>query len=246
MNRYRADLHIHTVLSPCGDLEMSPVKIVEAAVRKELDIIAITDHNHTGHNQLAREIGKEYNVMVVYGIEVTTSEEVHCLSFFDTDEQLSAFQHYIDMHLPYVENDPDLFGYQVIVDRNEQIVEEIHQSLYPGLRQEISEVADEVHRLEGLFVPAHADRRMNGIYHQLGFFPGDLEADAVEIFRNTDRAATYKSHPELQGYQLLKSSDAHFIEDIGRSTSSLEMKERTFRELVKALKGIEGRRVVPE
>lgn len=246
MNSFRADLHIHSVLSPCGDLEMSPLHIIEAAVQQGLDVIAITDHNHTGHNRLAREIGQEQNVFVIYGAEVTTSEEVHCLSFFDTDEQLVAFQDYIDRHLPIVGNDPGLFGHQVIVDREEQIIKEIGHSLYPGLRQQISDVAETVHQLGGLFVPAHVDRRMNGMYSQLGFFPEDLKADAVEIFRNTDRATALKDHPELLGYQLLKNSDAHFIEDIGRCTSLLEMEECSFQELEKALRGIEGRRVVPE
>lgn len=243
---YRADLHIHSVLSPCGDLEMSPARIVEAAVRKGLDIIAVTDHNHTGHSRLTREIGREQNVFVIYGVEVTTSEEVHCLSFFDTEEQLEDFQEYIDLHLPSVKNDIGLFGHQVIVDRKEQILEEIQHSLYPGIRQQITAVAETVHRLGGLFVPAHVDRRMNGIYNQLGFFPEDLDADAVEIFRNANRKDVLQTHPELKGYQLLKSSDAHFVEDIGRCTSLLEMEDLSFAEFEKALKGLEGRRVVQE
>ena len=31
MKTFRADLHIHTVLSPCGDLNMSPKNIVRKA-----------------------------------------------------------------------------------------------------------------------------------------------------------------------------------------------------------------------
>ncbi|MDX9771348.1 MAG: PHP domain-containing protein, partial [Tenuifilaceae bacterium] len=49
MQTYRADLHIHTVLSPCGDLDMSPRNIVELAKARNLDIIAVTDHNSTLH-----------------------------------------------------------------------------------------------------------------------------------------------------------------------------------------------------
>lgn len=246
MTIYRADLHIHTVLSPCGDLEMSPVNIVEKAVRKGLDIIAITDHNHTGHNRLAREIGQEQGLYVVYGAEVNTREEVHCLTFFDTEDQLHAFQEYLEEQLPLMENDSSLFGEQVIVDRKEQIVEEITHSLYPGLRQGITEVALKVHSLGGLFVPAHVDRQMNGLYSQLGFFPQELEADAVEISRKTSRAEVYESHPELGKFQLLKSSDAHFIQDIGRCSTRLEMEQRSFSELSKALKGLDGRRVLAE
>jgi PHP family Zn ribbon phosphoesterase len=246
MTIYRADLHIHTVLSPCGDLEMSPVNIVEKAVQKGLDIIAITDHNHTGHNRLAREIGQEKGLYVVYGAEVNTREEVHCLAFFDTDDQLLAFQQYMEAQLPVMKNDSSLFGVQVIVDRKEQILEEITHSLYPGLRQGITEVASKVHSLGGLIVPAHVDRQMNGLYSQLGFFPQELEADAVEISRKTSRAEACGSYPELKKFQLLKSSDAHFIEDIGRCTTRLKMEQCSFSELSKALRGQDGRRVLVE
>ena len=44
---FKADLHIHTVLSPCGDLEMSPTAIVDRALSRGLDMIAISDHNTT-------------------------------------------------------------------------------------------------------------------------------------------------------------------------------------------------------
>lgn len=47
MKWYKADLHIHSVLSPCGSLDMSPKNIVQSALDKELEIIAITDHNST-------------------------------------------------------------------------------------------------------------------------------------------------------------------------------------------------------
>ena len=116
MNSYCADLHIHSVLSPCGDLEMSPLKIVEEAAKKELDIIAVSDHNHTGHARLTRELGARKGIWVVYGAEICTREEVHCLTFFDSDEQLNAFQSLLDESLPKIPNDVALFGHQLIVD----------------------------------------------------------------------------------------------------------------------------------
>jgi PHP family Zn ribbon phosphoesterase len=237
MNSYRADLHIHSVLSPCGDLEMSPVNIVRRAADKGLDIIAVTDHNHTGHARLTREIGAEIGIWVVYGAEVTTREEVHCLTFFDTDEQLGRFQDYIDTHLPSIPNDTSLLGYQLLVDRDERILREISNSLYPGLKAGIGEIAEYVRSLGGLFVPAHVDRKMNGIYTQLGFLPDDLKPDAIEIFRNTGRESARRDHPELKEYQLLKNSDAHFIADIGRCSSTLFMQALSFGEFRMALRG---------
>lgn len=244
MNTYRADLHIHTVLSPCGDLEMSPGNIVQKAADRGLDMIAVTDHNHTGHARLTRKLGAGLGIWVVYGAEINTREEVHCLTFFDTDEQLSLFQRELEQNYVLMSNDIALFGYQVIVDEHEQIVEEISHSLYPGLNWSIGEAAAVVHRLGGLFVPAHVDRSMNGLYAQLGFFPEDLEIDAVEIWRRTSRKAARKEHPELRQHTLIQNSDAHFIEDIGRAGNRYVMESRNFNEFRMALRGEGGRAVL--
>lgn len=243
MNTYRADLHIHTVLSPCGDLDMSPGKIVDEAARKGFDMIAVTDHNHTGHARLTRELGARKGIWVVYGAEVNTREEVHCLTFFDTDEQLGAFQEALDVHLPKVKNDVSLFGYQVIVDEQEQIVEEITNSLYPGIGWGIEECAENVHKLGGLFIPAHVDRPMNGLYAQLGFWPEGLDVDGVEVSRRTSSESILSEHPELAAYTLIRNSDAHYLDDIGRAYSFYHMETRNFEELGMALHGKNGRRV---
>lgn len=244
MKTYLADLHIHSVLSPCGDLEMSPVSIVEKAAEKGLDIIAVTDHNHCGHSRLTRELAAGFGIWVVYGAEINTREEVHCLTYFDTNEQLSTFQEELERNYVKIPNDSALFGHQVIVDEQDQIVEEIGHSLYPGLKWSIGEAADLVHELGGLFVPAHVDRTMNGIYAQLGFFPEDLDPDAVEIWRHTSPEAALNAYPELKEYTLIQNSDAHFLEDIGRAGNRYAMKTRSFRELRMALRGEEGRSVL--
>jgi PHP family Zn ribbon phosphoesterase len=243
MNIYRADLHIHTVLSPCGDLEMSPGNIVEKAVEKGLDIIAVTDHNHTGHVKLTRELGARKGIWVVYGAEINTREEVHCLTYFDNDEQVIEFQQEMEGNLQKIPNDASLFGSQLIVDEQEQILEELNFSLYPGLNWGIEEAAAVVHGLGGLFVPAHVNRPTNGLYAQLGFFPADLEVDAVEISRHSAPADMVTEHPELESQVLIQNSDAHFIDDIGRAGNRYKMKSCTFEELRLALRGEQGRGV---
>ncbi len=244
MKRFRADMHIHTVLSPCGSLDMSPGRIVREAVVKKLDIIAVTDHNHTGHARIIRRLGEQAGLYVVYGAEVTTREEVHCLAFFDTDEQLVAFQEYLDEHLPFMENNPDYFGDQVIVDRDEMILEEISHSLYPGIDQSIDEVAKKVLGMDGLFVPAHVDRKMNGLYAQIGFLPPYLDVSAVEIHRNTNPEEYVQEHPELEKLVIVQNSDAHYPEDIGRKWSEYLLEEPGFTEIAKAYRGEDGREVI--
>jgi len=244
MNTYRADLHIHSVLSPCGDLEMSPGNIVEEAARKGLDIIAVTDHNHTGHARLTRELGARRGIWVVYGAEICTREEVHCLTFFDTNEQLDAFQILLEEGLPEIPNEPAKLGCQVIVDEEEQILEEISHTLYPGLKWEIGEASRIVHDLGGLFLPAHVNRPMNGLYAQLGVWPKGLDVDGVEVFRKCTRENSVKDHPELERYTVIRNSDAHFLADIGRCYSRFLMERRDFSEFRMALRGEKGRAVL--
>jgi predicted metal-dependent phosphoesterase TrpH len=92
MNVYKADLHIHTVLSPCGDLEMSPSNIIRQAKEQKLDIIGITDHNSTRHCKLTAELGERQGIFVLTGVEITTREEVHCLAFFEKPESIDIFR----------------------------------------------------------------------------------------------------------------------------------------------------------
>jgi len=244
MNKYRADLHIHSVLSPCGNLEMSPGRIVKEALGKGLDIIAVTDHNHTGHARLTRKLAEEKGLWVIYGSEITSVEEVHCLTFFDNENQLTAIQEFIEANIPKVANEPELFGDQVIVDGDEMIVEEVGYSLYPAVNKGIDEIAEFVHGLGGSFVPAHVDRKTNGLFAQLGFFPDALQADAIEIHRNTSISAFRMEHPELERFQILKNSDAHYPEDIGRASSVFRMKELNFVEFQMALGRKDGREIV--
>jgi PHP family Zn ribbon phosphoesterase len=244
MQTYRADLHIHTVLSPCGDLDMSPRNIVETAKARNIDIIAITDHNSTFHGPVIRKLGESLGISVIYGAEVTTREEVHCLCLFDTDEQRGKFQEYIDLNLPNIPNDPQRFGYQVVVNENDEILYEIEPLLINGLNVGINDIERTVHALGGLFIPAHIDRPRYSIISQLGFVPPDLKFDALEIFWKTNPSDLLSQHSYLSNPILIKNSDAHFLDQIGQTFTNYQMAEPTFNELAKALKGEEGRQVL--
>ena len=131
--RFKADLHIHTCLSPCGDLEMSPRNIIQKAIEQGLDIIAITDHNSTRNVKTCMELGYRNNLFVIGGCEINTQEEVHCLAYFPDLQVLNEFQDYLDEHLPDIKNDTSLFGFQVAVDAFDNIVYEEDKALIVGL-----------------------------------------------------------------------------------------------------------------
>ena len=244
MDLFRADLHIHTVLSPCGNLDMSPAKIIDKATEQKIDIIGITDHNSTKHCSLIKKLGQKNGIYVLMGAEVTTKEEIHCLAFFEEEYLLNEFQQYLWDQLPLVKNDPSYFGYQVVVDEDENIIEEIEKLLIVGINQSINEVQDVIRKLNGLFIPAHIDRPGNSILSQLGFMPDNINPDAIEINGSTEGSIFKLKHPEFQNYTLLKNSDAHSLSQIGRRHSIFRINNISFGEIKLALNHKEGRKVI--
>ncbi len=243
MKVYRADLHIHTVLSPCGNLEMSPVNIVAKAKEQKLDIIGVTDHNSTRHCKIIRQLGEKQGLYVMMGVEVTTREEVHCLAFFENDKILDEFQQYLESNLPYIKNDTDYFGYQVVVDEQENILEEIDSLLIVGINKSIAEVQDMVRKLNGIFIPAHVDRPRNSILSQLGFMPDNITPDAIEINGPVEKKDFINNHPEFNQYSLIKNSDAHMLSQIGQRHTDYVLEDISFVEVGLALNHKHGREV---
>jgi hypothetical protein len=245
METIRADLHIHTVLSPCGDLDMSPRAIVDAALKKNLGIIGITDHNSTLQVEMVESVASGKGIYVLGGVEITTKEEVHCLAFFPDRNQRRCFQEYIDARLPYVMNNEKVFGFQVLVDENDMILGYENRLLITALSSGIGEIEKEVHRLGGIFIPAHIDRSVNSIFSQLGFIPSGLLVDALE---KTCFTAVHevKSRFGLSNHvTLLENSDAHYPDDIGKGTSLFTIENCCFDEIRLALAGQGGRRAIP-
>ena len=243
MKAFKADLHIHTVLSPCGTLEMTPANIIDRALEQKLDIIGITDHNSTLNSKLVRKIGREKGIHVLSGAEINTCEDVHCLALFENDEMLDAFQNYIDKWLPYVQNNPAYYGHQVVLDEEDNIVEEIESLLVTGLSQSIEEVCATVRKLNGIFIPAHVDRPHSGILMQLGFIPDSLDIDAIEIWNINSKAFFLSKYHEYSDFSLIKNSDAHTLQQIGSKWSEYYLEEPTLEEISKALQKRDGREV---
>jgi 3',5'-nucleoside bisphosphate phosphatase len=180
------------------------------------------------------------------GAEVTTKEEVHCLAFFENIDALNKFQLFLDMNLPDIINDPEKFGYQVQVDENENIVYEEKKLLTNAISKSFEETEAFIHGLNGLFIPAHINRSKNSIYSQLGFLPENLKADALEISKSSSPFRFGKEHPEINIFPLLRSSDAHYIGDIGSCLTTFYINEPSFAEIRMALKGEYGRKIIVE
>lgn len=241
MQQYWADIHIHTVLSPCADLDMTPANIIKKAKAAGLRILGVTDHNSTRNAKVIRDLGKKEGLLVLTGAEVTTKEEVHCLAFFENDEKLDVFQKYLEDNITQVPNKNNIFGHQPVVDADENIIEMIPNYLTAALKKSITSIQKYVYQLGGIFIPAHVNRPMNGLFSHLGFIPEGLQFDAMGMTGRVTEASVRKKYNLADNISLVYNSDAHFLEQIGSAFSVFHTHELSFCEIRKALNQQEKR-----
>ena len=89
--KYAVDLHMHSCLSPCGDMDMTPNNIVNMCYLKGLELIAVTDHNTAGQLKSIKKVAEAVGIGLVPGMELNTQEEAHMLAYFRTVEEAAAF-----------------------------------------------------------------------------------------------------------------------------------------------------------
>lgn len=235
--KVKADLHIHTLLSPCGDIEMTPAAIVGKALQRGLSVIGITDHNSTMQAPIIKELGTRNGLHVICGAEVTTKEEVHVLVFVDGSENLGLLQEYLSSNLVKVQNDPDFFGYQLVVDENEKVLYQEENLLIGAINKSLDQVVDFVHALGGMVIPAHIDKKANSLISQLGFIPPGLDVDAFELSPKCDAPHFLQKNKLVSKRGFICSSDAHFPEDIGKYCTELDIPVFSFEAVAIAIRG---------
>ncbi|MBD3306736.1 PHP domain-containing protein [candidate division KSB3 bacterium] len=238
---FAADLHVHSVLSPCGDYNMAPGPILEQARRQHLDLIAITDHNSGENVKAFWEACQGTEITVLPGMEVTTEEEIHVVTLFDDLDTLTTWQALVYEALPPLKNNEEFFGVQVEVDAHNGIVR-VHDRLFAGTTSlPINSVIKRVHTLGGLCIPAHVDKPNFSLISQLGGIPPDLDVIALEVFRATPLEWARQHYPDVNRYSVVRASDAHYLQDVGIARTTYVIEQPIVQELRKALLHREGR-----
>lgn len=244
MKHFRVDLHIHSLLSPCGDLDMCPRTIVNESLARGLDAIAVADHNATMQIAAVQRLAARCGLAVIPAVEITTREEAHMVAFFPTVEVAASFQNYLDSHIVRVENVPEKFGDQVWVDEHNNICGEVEWYLNSALDRSVDDIAARVKSLSGLVVAAHVDRASYSLIGQLGFISPALSLDALEYNSIPRMENILRSNGYLNRYTHYTASDAHFPHLIGTNPSWLNAEEPTFDELSQAFAARNGRSIV--
>lgn len=210
----RIDFHIHSCLSPCASLEMSPRTIVARSKAAGINCIALTDHSCTENLPAFNDACAEAGMACLYGLEVSTAEEVHVLCLFDDLNRAMDFGRMIYGHLPDRRNNPNLFGDQPIVNAKEEVVSFAKKLLSIGTDISFFDLVPMVLKAGALCIPSHIDREMCGAISHLGFLP-DLPYDAVEVVGAID--------PQIaRRWPVVRFSDSHYPDQIARRFTEVE------------------------
>ncbi|MBI5032385.1 MAG: PHP domain-containing protein [Chloroflexi bacterium] len=233
----RADLHVHTVLSPCAEVDMIPPLIVERALDLGLDLIAITDHNSSANAAAVMEAARGSSLKVLPGMELLTREEVHLVCLFDTLEQVRHWQAQVDHAMPDLPNRADRLGEQFVVDAAGDFVRREERMLLVAANIALENAVAGVNAIGGIAIPAHIDRPANGLFAVLGFLPLSLRVDALEISKNISADVARVQYNIPDNIAVIQSSDAHWLEALGSAMTEYEFRDsRNVVELLAALK----------
>jgi PHP family Zn ribbon phosphoesterase len=213
LKAYVADLHIHTVLSPCAEVEMIPPLIVEEALARGINLIAITDHNASANIEAVQRAAAGTGLAVLPGMELQTREEVHLLCLFDTLEQIAIWQKVVEAQMPPLENKIEYFGEQFVVDETGEFIRRETRLLLTSANLSLQEAVEGISRLGGLAIPAHIDRKAFSLIANLGFIPPDVPFDALELSRRLSPAEARQKFPQLENFPLIQNGDVHRLDE---------------------------------
>lgn len=225
--KYYYDLHIHTALSPCADEDMTPNNIVNMALLKGLDFIAITDHNHAGNVEAVVECARGKDIVVIPGMEVESAEEVHLLCLFPDVTAAHEMQQLVFDHLPDMRNRADIFGSQILYNSRDEIVGQEARLLLTATSLTVDNVKKEAEKLRGAVIPAHIDRNAFSIISNLGFISEDMNFTTIEVSKNAKVSELLEKHAYLRRYKMMHNSDAHHLGDISEARHFLELTSKS-------------------
>lgn len=228
MTPYAYDLHVHSCLSPCADDDMTPNNIAGMAALKGLQIVALTDHNSCKNCPAFFEACKQQGIIAVAGMELSTAEDVHIVCLFERLEDAMAFDEEIHGHLMNIENRPEIFGNQLILDGDDNTVGTESKLLISATDLWMGDAVELARKYGAHVHPAHVDREANGIISVLGDIPSDYGFDCLEFNELSSVEEIKRKYPVAKDALHVVSSDAHYLWDINEADNFIELDDEPY------------------
>lgn len=238
MEKVYYDFHLHSCLSPCGDNDMTPANIAGMAFINGLNAIALTDHNTVKNCTSLKNAAEQYGITVLYGMELTTDEEVHTVCLFPDEKSANEWNEYVYSKLQKIKNNPNIFGSQFVMNETDKILGEEEFLLINATNISFEDVFDPVYELGGIAYPAHVDKNANSLISNLGFVPPDSTFKIAEMHDLTKGDTLFSAHPYFGGCKIISSSDAHYLPDINEAKNYLELSAITPKGIINHLRNI--------
>ena len=237
MLRLSYDLHIHSCLSPCGDDDMLPSNIIGMAYLKNLDIIAVTDHNSCKNCPAVIKLAEQYNMIVIPGMELCTMEEVHVLCLFTELEDAMKFDEYVSSRLVKIQNNEKVFGKQEIYDEEDNRIGTEAYLLINATDISFDELDRLMKQYKGIYIPAHIDKNSNSLLSNLGFVSPDADFPTAELADLTHLEELCKFNPYLKKCNIITDSDAHMLGNINEPINFIDCESRSRAGVIHSLGG---------
>lgn len=231
--KVKYDLHIHSKLSACANELMTPNNILNMCLLKDLNLIAVTDHNSLQQQRVLAEIAKSYDFLLIFGVELTINEGYHILVYFESLEKANYFNDFINSLLNKTILLPNPFS-QVVFNEFDEEVFLIYYNINQNININLNDLIAHIRILGGIIILAHIDRESSGIL-KFNIDLSKLDFDGFEVDDSNNLANIYLKYPKLLNYKILHNSDSHDLRTINEDIY-LELSELSFNCLRKWLK----------
>ncbi len=231
------DLHIHSCLSPCADIEMTPNNIVNMSVLNGLNVIAITDHNSCKNCKALVEAGKKANLLVIPGMEICTNEDIHVICLFETVTDAENFSTYVYSNMPLIPHRPDIFGEQIIMNSNDIEISKESYLLLNATNISVNDILSTTNKYNGTAFPAHIDKSSYSVISSLGDIPPEAGFNTIEISTKGNIEKIKSLHPIIKDKLILINSDSHYLENLISEKRYIEIDTLSTKSIINYING---------
>ena len=228
------DLHIHSCLSPYGGEHMTPKNIASVCALAGYDVVALTDYNTCGNSAAFQKAAEAQGLLAIPGMELCLREDVHVICLFPDLEKALAFSDLVRSKLPRLENNPRIFGDQLLVDENDTVLGQDTAFLVGAADIGTYEIAALVEQYGGVVYPAHLNGDSYSLLATLGLWDPNMGFHLAEV--SMDCPDGFRARADLSGLRFIKGSNAHTIDAIPDQSQTMDVPERTAQAVIDWLK----------